>query len=864
MKNVLLLLLISIIGHGLSNAQLQKTSFNEGWNFSLIGSNNNKAKQVVLPHHWNDDAYTTRDYYRGEGIYQKEFYLSSDEKTVEHFLFFEGVNSKATVILNGKTLRTHAGGYTGFYVDLSSALQYDSMNKIEVLVDNRNTDLPPLSGDFTIFGGIYRPVWWIRKAHVHLHFDEFGGNGFLFNSGDVSAQRAKGSIEVTANNTGTSASGTVQIKCLAPDGNMVFTKSYKERYQSGLNNYEYQLPVISEPKLWSPASPQLYQLEVNLLDKNGQVLDRLKQKIGWRWLAIGDNNQLLLNGEAVKLKGASRHQDREGYGIALSDQQHVDDIKALNEMGCNFIRLAHYPQSKAVLDACDELGLLVWEEIPVVDIINNNPEFKVHARQALLEMIHQHHNHPSIIMWGYMNEAIIQVPHRSKSESERDSLYAATVDFAKELEQLCRQTDSSRFTVMAYHGTQLYNEIGLAGIAQISGWNLYDGWYGNDLGGFERFVASEHQKYPHRPLIISEFGAGSDARIHSLKPRKFDFSIEYQQAFMEHYWPVIRDSAYIMGGAMWNFIDFSSALRQESMPHINNKGLLYGNRELKDVYFYQKAFLSEEPVLHIAVRDWSERYLLDVDSLQNVKVYSNLPQVELYIDDQSVGRKAIDNCHAEWTIDLREGKHKMTAKGITADGCLIEDVTWMTCNYLQRDLSKQKKVDLNINIGSDVYYHQQGSSSVFVPDVTYEPGSWGYIGGSPLEMGDRPGTTAAVRGTQDDPLFQTQRQGDFTYRFDVAPGTYEITLHFADLHYTGQPLVYDIGATETSTTTYGKMNIWMNGTLLESGFSPAEMVGGRHRLTKSYVVDVDANKIELQFEGKQGIAFVNGLTVITK
>ncbi|WP_075602295.1 glycoside hydrolase family 2 [Saccharicrinis aurantiacus] len=864
MKKGFVIVVLIFIHFCTTEAQV-KTSFNDGWFFSFKNQKEDAA-QVVLPHHYNNDAYQTANYYRGEATYTKHFFIDAISKNADSYLYFEGVNSLATVIVNGETIKTHKGGYTGFYVNINEAIKYDSLNTISVVVDNTNQDIPPLSGDFTIFGGIYRPVWFIQKNKLQFAIDDLGGAGVKFYTKSISHTEARGALTIDVkNNTETKLKSTIQIKCIDPNGKEVFNKSIKQNISNGVKRIDYTMPEIKNPMLWSPDTPNLYKLELNIINSKSVVVDALTENIGWRWLELDNNNALVLNGEALKLMGVSRHQDRDAQGIALTDQQHYDDIALVKEMGNNFIRLAHYPQSKAVLDACDELGLLVWEEIPVVDLVNNNNAFKANAKSALSEMIQQHFNHPSIIMWGYMNEAIIQVPYRIKNKKECDAQYKATVDLAYELEALTKELDPSRYTVMAYHGTQLYNEIGLAEVADISGWNLYDGWYGNSINDFEDFVVNEHQKYPTRPLIISEFGAGSDKRIHSFNPQKFDFSIEYQQEFMEHYWPVIRDSSYIMGGAMWNLIDFSSAARQESMPRINNKGMVYKNREPKDVFYYQKALLTDhEPVLHIATRDWDNRTLLETDSIQFIKVYSNSDSIKLYMDDVFIGQKAVKNFSAKWALAIKDGKHVLKATSISNDGKKADDITYININTQEKQIAGSDKVAIHINAGSEAYFHQDNSSIVFMPDVAYEKGSWGYISGEPLIKGDRPGTTAEIKGTNDDPLFQTQRQGEFTYKFDVKPGTYELTLHFADLQHSGAPLAYDLGAQQNTHTENVSMDITVNNTVIEKNFSPSDLVGGCHSLSKTYLITTDSQSIEINFNSVQSLPFINGISLITK
>ncbi len=862
-KYVLTILIVGFYASQME-ASLRQTSFNEGWQFVINnGSENADTTFVNLPHQWNDDAYEMRDYLRTEAVYEKHFFVNEEKKDKRHYLFFEGVNSECNVLLNDKKLSTHKGGYTGFYVDLNEALKFDSENRLRVEVDNRNENIAPLSGDFTIFGGIYRPVWWIEKNEISFHHGEFGDSGMSILVDKVNDRMAKVSLSLSLNNA-SDKSGDFTIECeIADESSKVVSKNKKVvSLEEGATTIVIELPEIADPSLWSPDKPYLYSVTAQLKDKEGVLLDYTKDKLGLRWIDLGKDNELLLNGKPLKLIGASRHQDRSGYGIALNDQQHYDDVYELKSMGANFLRLAHYPQADAVLDACDELGLVVWEEIPVVDLVNDNEEFFTNAHHQLEEMIAQHRNHPSIIFWGYMNEAVIQVPHRIKDTELRKECYVTTVELAKQLDAKTKQLDSSRLTVMAYHGSEIYNDIGLAGIADVSGWNLYDGWYGGGLDGFESFVSKQHKRYPERPLIVSEFGAGSDKRLHSFNPRKFDFSIEYQQMFMEHYWPVIRDSAYLMGGAMWNFIDFSSALRQESMPHINNKGLLYANREKKDVFFYHKAFMNKaNTVVHIAVEDWARRKLVDIHKTQPIKVYSNYPKVELIIDGKSFGKKEVKNNVAVWDVKLPSGRCDIEAIGI--DGKDIQtDVATLDIIYVDRDISSNDKIDISINAGSDCYFHPESSSRVYFPDLAYEKGSWGFVAGEAMQRGDRPGTTNAIKNTEEDPLFQTQRVGDIVvYRFDVPPGEYDIELGFADLNFFGPKLAYDLGTQTKIKEQGGSFTLLVNEQIVEANLSPAQLVGGNSAMTRIYSINNLNDFIEIKLSANLGESFINTISI---
>ncbi|MCO7112106.1 hypothetical protein NIB75_04975 [Bacteroides uniformis] len=346
--------------------------------------------------------------------------------------------------------------------------------------------------------------------------------------------------------------------------------------------------------MWTPQTPRLYRVETTLRNrKTKTLLDQSNHYTAFRWFRFDGDEGFFLNGKPYKLRGICRHQDQKPIGPALTDEMHRRDFLLMKEMGANFIRISHYPQDDALLEMCDKLGMLAWEEIPIIDIVPNTPGYGDNCERNLREMIRQHYNHPSIITWGYMNEILLVTQRKYKTEAELKPVLERTLALANRLERVLKEEDSTRISTMAFHGSNSYNETGLSKITDIVGWNLYQGWYGGDLTGFEKFLAQQHQNHPTHPMIVSEYGAGSDKRLHSLHPRAFDFSIEYQQKYLEHYLPVLEDTPYICGGTHWNFIDFSSALRDESMPRINNKGLVYADRTPKDVYHYYRGSLAQ-------------------------------------------------------------------------------------------------------------------------------------------------------------------------------------------------------------------------------------------------------------------------------
>ncbi|NDV82085.1 glycoside hydrolase family 2 TIM barrel-domain containing protein [Bacteroides sp. 51] len=874
MKKLVLFSICILIGLSVHAGRMVQ-SFNDAWYFSPLNSDNyseslqmHQWEPVHIPHTWNTDAYTQRNYRRESSWYKKEFRLDAGQINNKHiYLKFDAINSLADIYLNDKLLTTHKGGYSAFTVDITHNIKENQTNLLAIRVNNENNNIPPLSGDFTIFGGIYRDVWLITTEKQHFTTTNHASDGVFITLPKVNEKEANVAICGTISNY-TKKNNPLQlhIQILDKDGEVVSQSKQKIKTGEDRETIFEASAQITNPRLWSPDSPYLYKVKLTLTDNQGKdIKDELTLPLGIRWFSVDTNQGFRLNGKPLKLMGVCRHQDQAPLGIALSDEMHRRDMKLIKEMGANFVRLAHYQHNDAVLEACDRLGLLVWEEIPVVDIISTSTDFSDNAKSALREMIRQHYNHPSVIMWGYMNEAVIQVQYKVKKE-ERDHVYKKTVALAGELEKLLKEEDSSRLSAMAYHGNQIYNEIGLAGISDISGWNLYQGWYENDFNAFDRFVDEENRKYPERPLIISEFGAGSDKRIQSLNPQVFDFSMQWQQLYLEHYLPTIMKRPFIIGASEWNFIDFSSASRQESTPRINNKGLVYADRTPKDVYYYFQSFLRKDiPVLHLAINDWKKRILISDSetTIQPIKVYTNLQEATLFVNGQKVETQNINNYNAVWQVSLKEGKNHLRATGMYNDK-MIEKHAEIEIEFKPVRLTKDNTENLNIgiNAGSNCFFIDDKSGFCWLPDKEYTVGSWGYIGGNVFKKNpSRIGTTSEIKGTYNTPLFQTKRENPDAYRFDVPNGMYELQLLFSDLYNAPPREAYDLAKQTNEKPIHNQFNIYINEKIENKDFSPFAERGNNSAINKTYIVKVEDNNITVRLERLKGNSFINALKI---
>lgn len=830
------------------SAQREMKTINDGWEFRKPADT--EWTSVNIPHTFNLDAYRQPNYYQGKGLYRRVLTLPEVDPHRRYYLKIDAASKAAEVTVNGKSAGSHAGGYTAFVVDVTDYIQKE--NIIEITVDNGRKDITPISADFTFWGGIYRDVWLVSTPEQHFRMDNMGSDGVFVSTSEVNGQRGKIQVkgEVT-NDAETAVTLEVQNQIYSPQGDLLQTRKQKVKLKAGeTREFGYVSDVIANPDLWSPETPSLYKVKTQLLNpKTNEVIDEKTNKVGFRWFAFDGNKGFSLNGKPYKLRGVNRHQDQAPVGVALDDEAHRRDIRLIKELGCNFIRISHYPQDDAIVEMCDELGLLAWEEIPIINIVPDTPGYADNCELNLREMIRQHYNHPSIIAWGYMNEILLTVPPVDSPEWQ--PCKERTVALAQRLEAALKEEDSSRVSVMAFNMTNLYNEIGLD-LEDVVGWNLYQGWYVDKLEDFNKWCEDQHRRYPHHPMIISEWGAGSDRRLHTTEGRAFDFSMEYQQTYVEHYLPFIEEKEWISGCTYWNFIDFNVAARQESMPRVNNKGLFYNDRTPKDVAYYFKSMWRKDiPVLRIASRDWKVRVGKEGET-QQIKLYSNLPEVELFVNGESAGKQATDNCHAVFNVVLPVGTSVLTAQGVYGNKP-VEDVMTIDFRPLP-DLSEGD--ELAINVGSNCFFTSALSNLTWLPDRPYVPGSWGYV------SGEARSTTSEIVNTVDVPLYQTRREGEFTYKIDAPDGNYEVELLMADVTRPAAQLANLLGKNKSEETAgETRFNIVICGRQVETNFSPAD--GGRYRTAfkRRYIVCNEEGCITIALEAVKGKPFISGIKV---
>ena len=845
-------ILLILICNSVSGQRLVKT-INSGWEFQLENSENSKT--VNIPHTWNaEDAFQENaGYFRGKGVYKKQLIVPAwAEKSV--FLNFEGSNQITKVFINNKLVGEHIGGYTAFAFDLSKFLKFGSSNEIRIEVDNsHDLDIPPLEADFNFYGGIYRDLELIITGRSHFKVEGEAAGNLMLKTPVVSKEKAE------INFSGSLISSEdrelkLEIKITDPSGKKV--SEYKKEIGSEKFSVDFD---IDDPELWSPEDPNLYTLSANLVyAESGEVLDTYSTKFGCRWFKADPENGFFLNGKPIKLIGANRHQDFENMGNAVPNSIHRKDYQMIKDMGANFIRTAHYPQDPEVYRICDELGLLVWTEIPVINDVTDSDAYHQNSINMLREQILQLYNHPSIVFWGYMNEIFIRLVFTGDmSEADKKAKIQTSVELAEKLEAETKKLDTSRLSVMALHENELYNISGIAGIPDVIGWNLYFGWYTQGLENLGKFLDRQHKEYPDRPILISEYGPGSDSRVQTNDPKPWDFSESYQLKSHVSYLNQVIERDYMIGMAAWNFADFGSSGRQDSRPFVNQKGLVNFNREPKDVYYYYKTRLIDEDFVYIAGRNFEKRIISNSGSV-NIKVFANSENVQLYIDENKESTSEVIDNIAEFNLNLPEGDHFI--KAVSGDA---EHFRNINVHFRENLVDNIETTPLLVNVGSHSDFIDEETGEIWISDQKYS-GSFGFVGGETFQQSKNKfqGSASNIKVTTKEPLYQTMREGLDSYKIDVPNGRYRISLLMTEPNRSASTKsIYNLGSDSQAASAETRVfDILINGIVVEKDLNLAAEYGVLTAVELNYIVET-TGELEVQFKSSSGKSILSAIRI---
>lgn len=632
---------------------------NQSWKFiqedaGLPGELPGDWQSVDLPHSWNavDGQDGNGSYYRGRCWYARTFKtprqpLSGGRVYVEIL----AAGQQATVYVNGKEAVYHEGGYSTFRADVTELCVEEGDNLLVVACDNSNkSNVYPQSADFTFYGGLYRGVNLISVPNTHFDLDYFGGPGLRVTPKPCSeCGGAKFELESWVTN---------------PDEN--FTVMYSIEDAAGnevacaVRPADDTKVIVAVPgaRRWSVDDPYLYTVTATLQRRN-EAYDEVSAMVGVREFSVDPQKGFFLNGELTPLRGVSRHQDRLYQGNALNWEDHYDDAYIIKELGANTIRLAHYQHSQDFYDACDQLGFIIWAEIPFISVMSKDPAAHDNCVQQMTELIVQNYNHPSICFWGISNEILI------------GGISDKLVENHHALNKLVKELDPTRLTTIA-HVSMTPTDGPMHKITDVESYNHYFGWYGGKMEENGPWLDKFHAEHPDIPIGISEYGCEGIITYHSSKPACKDYTEEYQALYHEHLAKVFDERPWVWATHVWNMFDFGCAARNEGgVGGRNNKGLVTIDRKTKkDAYYIYKAYWNDEPMVHVCGRRYAQR----AGDTTEIRVYSNQAEVELLVNGKSVGKQTGEKVFV-FTVALEPGFNIVAAKtGELKDVITLEKV----------------------------------------------------------------------------------------------------------------------------------------------------------------------------------------------
>lgn len=646
---------------------------------------------VAMPHSFN--AYDGCDpdvpYYRGNGWYRTRLKLAnpfSNGRTLLHFL---GSGQVTSVYIGEQHIETHEGGYDEWVADVTDAASAWSAKAkdtdkakgvpLSVLCDNSrsNERIPSDFSDFSLYGGLYRHVELVYVPFVNL-------SNLAVRLPDPSAESPKVFVSASVSADWVDAVGVghkpdFTLHLTTPDGVTSEIKGESFGYAESAGvvvGWQFTLP---HAKRWSPEAPHLYTVTATLEAKG--IAHSLTTRFGVRHYEFEEHGPFKLNGERLLLRGTHRHEDHAGYANAMPDELIREEMRLIKEMGANFIRLAHYQQNRLVLDLCDELGLLVWEELPWCRAGVGDEHWKQMSREKLTNMIAQHRNHPSVILWGLGNEDDWPTEYPS---IDKEAIRA----WMTEMRDLAHKLDPSRLT--SFRRCDFARDI-----PDVYSPSIWAGWYSGLYTEYEASLKKERERV--KRMLHIEWGADSLAGRHSEDPytglhiatgqgtderglaykatggpprisRDGDWSESYACDLFDWHLKTQESLPWLTGAAQWIFKDFTTPLRVENpIPRINMKGVVTRDMQKKESYFVFQSYWATAPMVHIYGHTWPVRWGNAGES-KTVKVYSNCDEVELFHGQKSLGVKMrnpqdFPAAGLRWNVPFAAGSNTLRAVG---------------------------------------------------------------------------------------------------------------------------------------------------------------------------------------------------------
>lgn len=852
----------------------QRISLSDGWRFQFgetpgavtnADFDDSQWQPVSLPHSWNRMGnYAERraedtDVRQGQGWYRLRLDKVARPKGKRAILEFDGVGAIADLWVNGQHVGQHKGAFSRFRFDISDHLKPGQTNVLVVRADNSKPEpgsstehVIPLGGDFFVHGGLYRGVSLIEVDAASIDLMDHGGPGIYVSTPSVSDAKAEVSVLTRLRNSGQKARKLAVVTRIADaDGRALASAATPLRLAAGQASEITTPLVLANPRLWQGrADPYLYSVTVELRD-GSRLIDSVTEPLGVRSFAWDADKGFILNGKPMRLHGASRHQDWQGKGWALSAEDHATDMAIMAEMGVNTVRHAHYQHAQEWSDLADRNGMVVKAELPFVhqsafDEALPAPELVANAREQLTELIRQNYNHPSIMLWSVGNEIDIGAAIMAMMKGGKGAP-AKSRDMLVELDALAKQEDPSRPTLyadccegvpspLARPGAQVLNDV-----TDVVGLNRYFGWYYGQPEDLTRALSSLHARYPGRAMTVTEYGAGGAFTHHTDNPLGGPVNAngrphpeEYQAWVHEENWKALKQADFLSASWIWNMFDFASTAREEGDAYdLNDKGLVsYDRKTRKDAFYFYKAQWSQQPVLYLTGRRYVDRAYPVVD----VRAYSNADKASLTVNGQSVGTVTCPDRICVWPgVRLRAGDNQVNASAERDGKTLTDSLTWTAPDAAQ---------GLHVRAG-----HLTGLTT----SAGLRFGSDNFFSGgkaSELRMAGRSKVAPSnVTGSSDPELYASYRQGNFVYDLPLPDGRWTVTLHMFEPE------------TDVAKAAARSITVLANGKPVLSGFNPAKTAGGSLKAVTRSFEAASSGGLKLDFSGGESGAVVSAISV---
>ena len=830
----------------------RETALDSDWRFnrgdigdaaSTPGFDDGQWAHVDIPHTWdwigsyNPTRDPRTDLYQGVGWYRLHFPTPRHQPGERTFLQFDGVGNVADVWLNGRKIGHHAGAFSRFRFDVTDALNQDGPNVLAVRADNskREAGSPtanvlPLSGDFFIFGGIYRHVSLITTASAHFALLDHAGPGVYATTQRVEGGAATVNVRALLREQDGDAPLSVTLALDDASGKTVASRTVPARVTGGSGTASADLQV-PDAHLWNGrADPYLYRLRAEIR-RNGALTDRLVQQFGIRTFRIDPDKGFFLNGRHLVLHGVSRHQDRYGVGWAVSDADQRQDMAIIADLGANTVRAAHYQHAPIWYDLADQYGMIVWAEVPFVNQAGWTDRKGVeqplldNAAQQTRELIAQNFNHPSIVTWSVGNETDIVDLGKNDVANSRFLL--------NDLSAVAKRNDPSRPTTFAdccepSDAPADPRPVHLAGAADMIGYNRYYGWYYGSPDELGPRLDLLHRRHPTLPAAVSEYGAGGAISQHTddsrgglpdshglIQPE------EYQTWVLQRNWAAIKARPYLWSSWLWTMFDFASPRTEGDSTDLNTKGLVTSDRKTrKDAYYFIKAAWSQDPTLHLAQR----RYVDRAYPVTDIQAFTNAPQARLTLDGRDQGVRSCVDAVCTWPqVHLAAGSNTVTVSAQIGGRMLSDTAVWN---------APDPRLGLALNAGT-LLSGQTSEGTRFGSDAFF-------TGGTAVT------TKGAAGAGLDGAVADTLRQGRFTYDLPIPNGKWSLSLWFTD----------------PKSGTGRRFSVTAQGQTVIAGIDVVSAAHGAGRVVRRVVpVEVRDGLLRLAFETGTGPALLSALQV---